>query len=71
MTYTCPGLCGRVLPNRTTFACRYCTRDLPYELRMRLGATHRAQQWPEHCRALSDALLWMSANRRNRKEHKP
>lgn len=71
MSHTCPGLCGRTVPQGVTFACRDCTADLPPALRLHIGATYSNGQWDEHCRALSDALLWFTADRRARKENKP
>lgn len=67
MSHTCPGLCGHEVAEADRFACSTCIRELPMVLRVRIGATYWSGRWAAHSRALSDALLYLSALRRKGK----
>lgn len=68
MSHTCPGCCGKDLPDAALYACRDCTAELPTAMWTHIEDTYDARDWPAHSRALADALLWMYAHRRDCKE---
>ena len=55
-THSCPGGCGRQVPQHH-FACRFDWYRLPADLRRPISATYRHDP-DAHRQAMSDAIRW-------------